>query len=102
MLRLELKRCVKVLIENYKPEKIIIFGSIATGNVSENSDIDMVIIKKTSARFLDRIGEVMRLLRPKVALDVLVYTPEEYKDLIQTRWFFQDEIEAKGVSIYER
>jgi len=41
----ELHGIVATLVEKYKPEKIILFGSLATGKMHEWSDIDLLIIK---------------------------------------------------------
>ena len=78
LLEAELKRYVERLREAYDPERILLFGSLASNNVEEWSDIDLVIIKQTKSRFLDRIREVMQLLRPQVGVDILVYTPDEF------------------------
>jgi len=50
VLNQELERIVEVLKNKYKPEKIIAYGSIATGKIHEWSDIDIAIIKKTSKK----------------------------------------------------
>jgi len=42
----EINRIAEQVIKRYKPERIILFGSAARGEFSENSDIDMLIIKK--------------------------------------------------------
>ena len=65
-------------------------------------DLDMVIVKETDAPFLDRTRQVLALLRPRVGLDVLVYTPEEFEQLRRERAFLRQEIVAKGQVIYER
>ena len=94
---------VEVLIREYEPEKLILFGSAAQGEIHEWSDLDLVVIKRTDKPLLERIEEVMRLVRPKVGLDVLVYTPEEMEDLVdERRVFVLDEIIYKGAVAYER
>lgn len=98
----ELKRWIEVLKNEYNPEKVILFGSFVNGKVRRWSDIDLVIIKETKEPFLDRIKEVILLLRPKVGMDVLVYTPKEFESLCETRAFFKNEICLKGRIIYER
>ena len=102
LLEAELKRYIKQLREEYDPECILLFGSLASGNVEEWSDIDLVIIKETKSRFLERIREVMQLLRPQVGVDVLVYTPEEFARLSKERAFVRQEILEKGKVLYER
>jgi len=98
----ELDRFVETLIEDYSPERIIVFGSIASGTIREWSDIDMVIIKETDIPFLDRIEEVIHLVKPKAGFDILVYTPEEFEELGRTRMFFKEEVISKGKVIYTR
>ena len=63
----------------YAPERVYRFGSWARDEADELSDLDIVIIKRTPLPFLDRIREVLSLLpRELGAVDVLVYTPEEW------------------------
>jgi predicted nucleotidyltransferase len=102
LLEAELNRYVTMLREQYNPESVRVFGSMATGTVHEWSDIDLVIVKETNQRFLERTKEVLQLLQPKVGLDVLVYTPDEFKQLCQERAFVRDEIAGKGRILYER
>lgn len=102
MLREELERWVKLLKKEYDPDKVILFGSFAQNKVRKWSDIDLIIIKNTEKSFLDRLKEVLVLLRPSVGVDILVYTPEEFKYLSANRSFFKREINSKGKTIYER
>ena len=88
-------------MSKYSPEKIILFGSFASGNIREWSDIDLVIVKKTDKPFLDRTKDVIHLLKPRSGLDVMVYTPEEFHDLSRSRRFFQEEVISKGKVVYE-
>ena len=61
-----------------------------------------MIIKETERKFLDRTREVLQLLRPQVGVDILVYTPDEFDQLVQQRAFVRDEIVGKGKVLYER
>jgi len=44
LLEAELERYVKILLESYHPERILLFGSMALEQVGEWSDIDLVIM----------------------------------------------------------
>ena len=101
LLERELNRYLEILIGTYKPEKVILFGSMAKGEPGEWSDVDLVIIKETDLPFLDRIKEVMKLLRPRVGVDILVYTPEEFERLSRERAFVRNEVVGKGKVLYE-
>lgn len=100
----ELERIKRKLVEQYRPERIILFGSLADDSpdaVHQWSDIDLAIVKSTPASFLDRIREVMDLLQPRVGLNVIVYTPQEFNRAEQEGHFFvRDEILKKGQVLF--
>lgn len=93
---------VDQLIKNYQPEKLILFGSAATGRTHRWSDIDLVAIKKTNKRFYDRIGEVSALIPHSVPIDILVYTPEEFAAMAKDNYFIKNEVVKKGKIVYEQ
>ncbi|MDR3336903.1 MAG: nucleotidyltransferase domain-containing protein [Treponema sp.] len=93
------------------PYKIILFGSYAKGTADENSDIDMVVIldnndvAKTYEERLKKklyINKLVRNINYKIALDILVYSKEEYKIIKNYGNYFIDEIEKTGKIIYEK
>jgi predicted nucleotidyltransferase len=102
LLEAELARCVSLLRQRYDPERILLFGSLSSGHIGDWSDIDLVIVKETNRRFLDRVKDVLALLRPRVGVDVLVYTPREFAELQQERAFVRDEIAKNGKLLYAR
>ena len=99
-LQAELDRFLPTLINQFKAVKIIIFGSLAGNEVSEWSDLDIVVVRDTSLRFLDRSAELIRVLQPKVGVDFLVYTPDEWDYLIRENLFVRKEIFEKGKELY--
>lgn len=102
VLEQELERYLRVLKDQDDPEKVIVFGSLASGDVHEWSDIDLVIVNQTDLPFMKRLRQTRKLLRPHVGTDILYYTPEEFVDLCQNRLFVKEEIIAKGKVVYER
>lgn len=101
-LRENLNNILKDLEKSYKPEKIILFGSLASGKIKNFSDIDLLIIKKTNKKYFDRIKEIVSLCDYNVGVDFLVYTPEEFKNELDRNIFFKEEIYKKGKVIYEK
>jgi len=57
-----LSEIVEKLKSEYKPLKIILFGSYAYGNPTEDSDIDLLILKDTNKRRVDRFVQVKRII----------------------------------------
>ncbi|MBI1871478.1 MAG: nucleotidyltransferase domain-containing protein [Chlamydiae bacterium] len=99
----ELKRILPRIIQGYRPSKIILFGSLVTGQVTESSDIDLAIVKATKKRFLDRVGDILSIADPKFSMDALVYTPREWSQMIkENRYFVKEEILKRGKVLYER
>ncbi len=100
LLEKSLERIVAILIKEYRPEKIILFGSLATGEVSEVSDLDLLIVKDTSLPFYDRLREAALLCPLEVGADLLVYTPDEVEQASRENRFFREEILEKGRVVY--
>ncbi len=87
-------------VKKYEPEKVILFGSYASGKQHKDSDIDLIIIKNTKKPFHDRLIEVRRLIDTTTPVDLLVFTPAEYDKHKRTNPFIA-EIAETGRIIYE-
>ena len=80
----KLKKIIRRIVKVAKPEKIIMFGSAAKGQMGPNSDVDLLVIKRGKfhrGRLTDRI--YMNMHGVGQAVDVIVVTPEDverYKD----------------------
>ena len=92
----------KQLVEKYKPEKIVLFGSYVWGGFGPDSDLDFLIIKEDVPYFgHQRMYEVSRLLHTEdVACDFLVGKPSEIKNRLYLGDPFVKEIMTKGRVIY--
>jgi len=102
-LQAALERILQTLITQYRPEKVILFGSVATGSVGEWSDLDLVIIKDTPLPFLQRLVEVAQLCYVGIGVHYLVYTPDEFARMVaENNPFIVEEVLHKGKVLYER
>jgi predicted nucleotidyltransferase len=101
----KMQKRLKTLITNlkaYQPEKIILFGSSVRGEQDEYSDIDLVIIKKTQDRFLQRLKKAALLIREPIPVDLFVYTPEEFAQMLADENSFAQTVIKEGKIIYEK
>ena len=86
-----------------RPRKILLFGSAARGETDRLSDLDIIVVaERVAPRFLDRIAEAYDLIDPRYALDILVYTPEEYEEMRAAENPLIEAAEAVGRVLYER
>jgi len=98
-----LNHILRVLTTQYQPDRVILFGSMANTEVGEWSDLDLAIIKDTTLPFIQRLEEVALLCRANVGVDYLVYTPQEFEQMIaEKNPFVVNEIVRKGKVLYER
>ncbi len=91
---------VEVLRRIPEVKKVIAFGSSLTGDIHETSDIDLIVVMETQERFIDRIGTMLQTLDPGVATDVLVYTPQEFEEMLGWSDFVQTAVET-GKVVYD-
>lgn len=98
----EIKSIVKQLVEKYKPQKIILFGSAQADIFDrDRSDLDFLVIKKNPPREgRKRIYELDKLIDYRIATDFIVYTPNELKSLINLRDPFVLSIIKEGKTLY--
>lgn len=91
------------IIKEFQPEKIILFGSFAWGKPGFNSDIDLLIVKKSEKSRIERGQEIERILwGSDMPIDALVYTPKEIKRRLELEDFFFQDIFEKGKVLYSK
>ena len=98
----ECQNIVDQLLKVYKPEKIILFGSLASGEIREGTDIDLFIIKKDVPNFgVDRIRQLDTLIKYRLATDFIVYKPEEVEQRLKIGDPFIKMIFKEGKVLYD-
>ena len=99
----KVQEVIRKIVEGYDPEKIIIFGSYARGDWTEDSDLDVLVVKETEERPFDRIGAVSGACWPReLPMDILVKTPAELEEELVEEQLFAREIMREGVLVHDR
>lgn len=97
----EIETIVTQIIEKYKPEKIILFGSVARGEYGLDSDADFLIVKNDTPFYgADRIRELSRIIERNIPVDFLIYRPEEFKNRLEMGDPFLKAILKEGKVLY--
>ena len=109
-----MENVIEKLVNSLKPShpnKIILFGSHAKGTATSESDVDLMVIldnddvAKTYQERLDKklsISKLVREINYETALDILVYSKEEWRLLKERGNSFLNEIEKSGKVVYEK
>jgi len=83
----EIYKAIEELIHRIKKElpvkSVYLYGSFATGHIHEGSDIDLVIVGDFQERFTDRIARILDMTN--LPIQPLVYTPEEFDEMVQRK-----------------
>lgn len=84
-----LAQCITArIVKRFQPEKVILFGSQARGNITADSDLDFLVVMDFEGSKLDKIVEVREVLTGiNVPTDILITTPDDFawrKDVVGT------------------
>lgn len=85
-----------------KPEKIILFGSFARGDISESSDVDLIVVSNWREDFIKRIKMLLDMNEFRIPLEPVGYTREEFENLVKERNSFILEVLKEGRILYKR
>lgn len=102
MVQATLKAIADRLREQYGAERVLVYGSVARGEQTEHSDIDLLIIAPTKERFYERMGSVLAIVRDLgrgMPLSPIVLTPEELATRLDRRDQFVEEMVQGGVEL---
>jgi predicted nucleotidyltransferase len=97
-----LKEIADRLRAQYSAERVLVFGSTARGAATEHSDIDLLVIARTTERFYERMGSVLAVVRDLshgLPLAPIVLTPEELSARLARGDQFVQEIIETGVDV---
>ncbi len=99
----QIKHLVQKIVEVSSPQKVILFGSYATGHITPDSDLDVLVIKESLEPRFKRTREIRKSLRgSKIPLDILMYTPSEIKEWENVKTVFITRVLREGKVVYER
>jgi predicted nucleotidyltransferase len=96
---------VKTIVSVAAPDKIILFGSYAKGNYNENSDIDILILKKGLENEREITSNLyMEFFNKKISIpiDVIATDYEKYNRLSDDIGYIYKTIKQEGKVIYEQ
>jgi predicted nucleotidyltransferase len=101
----EINLIVNTIVEKLSPERIVLFGSYAYGEPTQDSDLDiLVIVQQHNQPRYKRAREIRKCLWGKVSVpkDILVYTVDEIREWENVKQAFITSILDRGKVLYEK
>ncbi|GAB3289733.1 nucleotidyltransferase domain-containing protein [Hymenobacter humi] len=100
----QIQAIVQRIVAGYQPDRIILFGSYAYGTPTEDSDLDLLVIKgDDKRRKIDRIMEISGLahsIPDAPAMDILVLNSTEEQRARQIRFIVEHKALRDGRQLY--
>jgi predicted nucleotidyltransferase len=99
--REEIKDFVQSIVREFSPQRVLLFGSYARGNPTEDSDVDLLVVMPTQKRTMQQALEIRQRIPRKFPLDLLVKTPQDIASRVAMKDAFLTGILAEGETLYE-
>jgi len=99
-----IEQIVNTIVTTAEPDKVILFGSYARGDNKENSDIDILILKKGLKNERDLTNDLyMEFFNQKISIpiDLLAIDYDKYYQLNSDIGYVYKTIDREGMVIYE-
>jgi len=96
-----IRKVCDCIAEEFKPEKIILFGSHAYGTPTLESDLDLLVVMPFEGSPLSQAVRISRQLKLMIPIDLIVRTPEQLNERLAMDDFFMREIVERGKVMYE-
>jgi len=93
----EAERVIQMAKDKIGPDLMIVFGSVAKGTADENSDLDLILVKESDEDgFIRSVKARFALDDARIPVDITVYTPEEFRERLTSRYSLAYEAVSTG------
>ena len=65
------------IVQEFQPERIILFGSYADGNPTPDSDVDILVVLPFEGKNLYKSLEILNRANPAFPIDLLARRPDD-------------------------
>ena len=87
--------------KEFRPRRIILFGSYAYGKPTEDSDVDLLVVMPFQGNGMRKAVEIETKIPPRFPLDLVVRSPRQMRSRLALHDFFLQEVVEKGKLLYE-
>jgi len=99
----KIQEMVHRIVENFHPERVVLFGSYARGTAGPDSDVDLLVVMQRKKSNVDTCVEIRGVLHGLgLAKDIVVATPNEWKKYSDIAGSLIRTAHEEGKTLYER
>jgi predicted nucleotidyltransferase len=99
--RAQIRQLCTRIAREFKPEKIILFGSHAYGQPTPESDLDLLVVMQFEGDPLEQAVTMLHRINMLLPVDLLVRTPEQIQQRLEMGDSFMRDIIKRGKVMYE-
>ena len=97
-----LRQIADRIVADFSPQRIVLFGSHASGQADPDSDVDLLVIMDSDEPPAARSARVSRSCRPRyLPMDIMVRTPQEVAARLRGFDPFLEDILTHGRTLYQ-
>ena len=89
------------IAREFRPKRIILFGSYAYGTPHDGSDVDLLVVLPFKGNSLTKAIEILDRVEPEFPVDLLARTPRDVRRRLAWDDYFLREIMERGRVLYE-
>jgi predicted nucleotidyltransferase len=97
----EIESFSRELAREFRPKRIVLFGSHATGRAGADSDVDLLVSMEHEGCGAHVAAEIIRRLRPRFSVDLVIRSEDEIRERLRMHDFFLAEILREGRVLHE-
>jgi predicted nucleotidyltransferase len=98
----QIKEIAVKIIDEFHPERIVLFGSYARGEATTDSDVDLLVIMPSFAgKNVLKAIEIIKKVQPTFPIDLLVRTSDQVQRRVAMNDYFLKDITKKGAVLYK-
>jgi predicted nucleotidyltransferase len=96
-----IEQVVRQIVTQFQPQKIILFGSYASGQPRPESDVDLLVVMDTPLKETEQAVRICQAIEYHFGLDLIVRTPAALARRLALGDPFLNEIIHTGKVMYE-
>ena len=101
--RKEIRQMVRRIVRQFRPERIILFGSHARGDAGPDSDVDLLVVMPVEGSRREKAVEIGVALHDiRLPKDIIVTTPEDFETRKEIAGTIERPAARQGKVLYAR